>query len=501
MMRRDEIRGFEVAMNPLADRLALDRRQFLTSAASGLGSAAVLSLLSGDGVLAADPAAASLSSSPSGSGPLAPRPPHFPPRARQCIFIFLAGGTSQVELFDPKPKLTELTGEKLPESFFARERFFSIKRDQSLVMGSRTGFRRYGQSGLEMSELLPHIGACADDIALVRSMHTDQFDHGPAEILFSTGQDAPGRPSAGAWVTYGLGSESQELPGYVVLMTGRGPVARSSNWGNGFLPSIHAGVLFQERGEPVLNLANPPGITTPMQRLQLDALRRLNQEHSELSRDPAIGDRIASYELAFRMQAGAPELIDLAGETKPTHAAYGTDRPGEAGSFATNCLLARRLVERGVRFVSIFHRRWDHHKEVHKGVEENSRIVDRPIGALLRDLRLRGLLDSTLVVWGTEFGRTPVTQNSQPGLNAGRDHHRLAFSVWMAGGGVKGGTVVGATDELGWRPVEEPVHVHDFNATLLHLFGLDHLKLTYRFRGLDVRLTGQAGRVVKSLLS
>jgi hypothetical protein len=260
-------------------------------------------------------------------------------------------------------------------------------------------------------------------------------------------------------------------------------------------------VLFQERGEPVLNLANPPGVTAAMQRLQLEALRQLNTRHLERIGDPRIQDRIASYELAFRMQASAPELIDLPGETLRTHAAYGTDRPGEAGSFATNCLLARRLVERGVRFVSIFHRRWDHHSEVHKGVAENCRIVDRPIGALLKDLKARGLLESTLVVWGTEFGRTPVTQNTRPGPRAGRDHHRLGYTVWLAGGGVPGGRVVGATDELGWRAVEEPVHVHDFHATLLHLFGLDHLRLTYRFRGLDVRLTNQAGKVVQALLA
>jgi hypothetical protein len=482
-------------MTPLADPLAIDRRRFLTSAGSGLGAAALLSMLQGEGVLAAGAAEAG------SEGPLAPRAPHFPPRARSCIFIFLAGGTSQVELFDPKPKLAAMTGQRLPDSVFAKEKFFAIKPDRALIMGSRFGYRRYGRSGLEMSELLPHIGECADDIALVRSMHTDQFDHGPAEILLSTGVDTPGRPSAGAWVTYGLGSASQDLPGYVVLVTGRGPVARSLTWGNGFLPTAHAGVLFQERGEAVLNLSNPPGVTPEMQRLQLDAVRRLNGRHRDLTGDPAIRDRVAAYELAFRMQAAAPELIDLAGESARTHDAYGTNRPGEAGGFATNCLLARRLVERGVRFVSIFHRKWDHHSEVHQGVEDNCRVVDRPIGALLKDLKARGLLESTLVVWGTEFGRTPVTQNSQPGLKAGRDHHRLAFSVWLAGGDVPGGRVVGATDELGWRVVDDPVHVHDFNATLLHLFGLDHLKLTYRFRGLDVRLTNQGGKVVKALLA
>jgi len=486
-------------MKPSTRPLDLHRRRFLTSTASGLGTAAVLSLLQDDGLLAADSAGAAKGED--ASSRLASRAPHFTPRVKNCIFIFLAGGTSQVELFDPKPKLAALTGQKLPDSFFAKERFFSIKPDRAKVMASQFGFHRYGRSGLEMSELLPHIGECADDIALVRSMYTDQFDHGPAEILFSTGIDTPGRPSAGAWVTYGLGSQSQDLPGYVVLVTSRGPVARSLTWGNGFLPTANAGVLFQEKGEPVLNLGNPPGITAQMQRIQLDALRQLNARHHDLTRAPEVQDRIASYELAFRMQAGAPELIDMSGETYQTHATYGTDRPGESGSFATNCLLARRLVERGVRFVSIFHRRWDHHTEVRKGVEENCQVVDQPIGALLKDLKSRGLLESTLVVWGTEFGRTPVTQNTQPGPRAGRDHHRLAFTVWLAGGGIKGGRAIGVTDELGWRVVEDPVHVHDFNATLLHLFGLDHLKLTYRFRGLDVRLTNQGGKVVKALLT
>jgi hypothetical protein len=470
----------------------LHRRRFLTSAASGLGAVALLSSLCDDGILARD--------SQSTLSPLVPKRPHFSPKTENCIFIFLAGGTSQVELFDPKPKLNELTGQPLPASFFAGERFFSIKPEASMVMGSWFGFQRYGRCGLQMSELLPHVGQHADDIALIRSMHTDQFDHGPAEILFSTGIDTPGRPSTGAWITYGLGSVSRNLPGYVVLMTGRGPVSRSLTWGNGFLPTAYAGVLFHDRGEPVLNLANPPGITRRMQRAQLDAIGQLNNQRYSAVGDPEIQNRIASYELAFRMQTGAPELIDLSDETQQTHRNYGTEKAGEAGSFATNCLLARRLVERGVRFVTLFHRRWDHHGKIRSEIEQNSRIVDQPIGALLQDLKQTGLLDSTVVVWGTEFGRTPVTQNAKPGPGAGRDHHRLAFSVWLAGGGVKGGQTIGQTDDFGWRPVTDPVHVHDFHATLLRLFGLDHLKLTFRFRGLDVRLTNQGGKVVDQLL-
>jgi len=470
------------------DTLRATRRAFLTSSASGLGAAALASLITTDHVMGAD-------------RPTLPTP-HFPPRARAAIFIFLAGGTSQLELFDPKPKLRELTGQKLPESFTKKERFAFIEPEKARIMPSRFGFRRYGDCGMEMSELLPGIGAVADRITLVRSTHTDSFDHGPAEILFATGDDSPGRPSAGAWISYGLGSESRELPSYVVLMTGRGPVSRSLTWGNAFLPNAHAGVLFRQTGEPLLNLSNPPGVPVEAQRAQLDAIRELNRQRFKKVPDPRITDRIEAYELAFRMQASAPGLIDLRGESARTHEEYGTGRPGaEEAGFATNCLLARRLVERGVRFVSLFHRRWDHHSGIQEKLRKNCHIVDRPIGALIRDLEQRGLLDDTLVVCGTEFGRTPVTQNSSPGPGAGRDHHRLAFTTWMAGGGARRGHVVGATDELGWRPVENAVHVHDLYATILHLFGIRHEELTFRHRGLDFRLTDQGGRVVEDALA
>jgi hypothetical protein len=319
--------------------------------------------------------------------------------------------------------------------------------------------------------------------------------------MFSTGTETPGRPSAGAWVLYGLGSESTNLPGYVVLMTGRGPVSRSSAWGSGFLSTNYAGVLFNNQGEPVLNLANPAGITREMQRAQIETVQEINRQRYEMMLDPEINSRIAAYELAFRMQSAAPELIDLGSERPSTRDAYGTERAGEAGSFAQNCLLARRLIERGVRFVSIFHRRWDQHSKLKGDLEENCRVVDQPIGALIADLKQRGLLDSTLVVWGTEFGRTPVTQNKAPGPDAGRDHHRFGFSVWMAGGGVKAGQVIGKTDDFGWHAIEDRVHVHDFHATLLRLFGLDHLKLTYQFKGLDVRLTNQGGNVVEKVFA
>jgi hypothetical protein len=478
-------------VKPIQEHIRQTRRRFLTSAASGLGALALSSLLKRDSLLAAADVQ---------TGPLAPKPPHFPASAKNCIFIFLAGGTSQVELFDPKPKLAELTGEKLPDSFFKNERFAFIKPEQSRLMGSQFLYRAYGQCGTEMSELLPHVGSCADELTLIRSMYTDQFDHAPAEIMFSTGVETPGRPSAGAWIAYGLGSESADLPGYVVLITERGPVSRSSTWGSGFLSTHYAGVLFNNQGEPVLNLSNPPGVTTQMQRAQIEVVKQINRQRFEALQDPEINSRIAAYELAFRMQSAAPELIDLSGERPHTHLAYGTSRAGEAGSFSQNCLLARRLVERGVRFVSIFHRRWDHHSKLRSGLEENCRVVDQPIGALIQDLKQRGLLDSTVVVWGTEFGRTPVTQNNQPGPEAGRDHHRFGFSLWLAGGGVKPGQVIGKTDEFGWHAIDDRVHVHDFQATLLHLFGLDHLKLTYNFRGLEARLTNQDGKVVAKVM-
>ena len=478
-------------MTPGSDPFLLSRRRFLTSASSGLGALAVSSMLRRDLPLAA--------AEPESGSQMVPRRPHFPARAKNCIFIFLAGGTSQIELFDPKPKLIEMTGEKLPESFFKNERFSFIKPGESLLMGSQFKYRRYGQCGMEMSELLPHVGSCADEMTLIRSMYTDQFDHAPAEIMFSTGTELPGRPSAGAWVLYGLGTESANLPGYVVLMTGRGPVSRSSTWGSGFLPTNYAGVLFNNQGEPVLNLSNPPGITPEMQRAQLDTVRAINSRRYEAMLDPEINSRIAAYELAFRMQTAAPELIDLSGERPHTKAAYGIDRAGEAGGFAQNCLLARRLVERGVRFVSIFHRRWDQHSKLKTDLEENCRVVDQPIGALVHDLKQRGLLNDTVVVWGTEFGRTPVTQNKAPGPDAGRDHHRFGFSLWMAGGGTKGGQVIGKTDEFGWHATEDRVHVHDFHATLLHLFGLDHHRLNHRIQGLDVRLTNQGGNIVEKV--
>ena len=446
--------------------------------------------------------------------PLAPKPSHFPGKAKSCIFIFLEGAPSHLDLFDPKPKLMELDGQALPESFTKDVRFAFIQKESAVVMGCPRKFKRHGQCGTEFSELLPHIGSCADDIALIRSMHTEAFNHHPGQLLMNTGVQFFGRPSMGSWLTYGLGSESQDLPGYVVLTSGRGLTGGTGMWGSGFLPSTYQGVLLRNKGDPILNLTNPPGITSAEQRRDLDALEALNDLHYHDTLDKEVQARIAAYELAFRMQSAAPEVVDISSESQATLDAYGVQRTegemrnfegkgvGEFGSFAANCLLARRLVENGVRFVNLYHSSWDHHKNLEAGLNFNCKMADQPVAALLKDLKQRGLLDSTLVVWGAEFGRTCLGENrpSFPSVT-GRDHHPFAFSVWMAGGGVKGGQVIGQTDELGWNIVEDPVHVHDLQATMLHLFGLDHTRLTYRFQGRDFRLTDVEGVVVDKLLA
>jgi hypothetical protein len=488
--------------------IRMTRRDFLATSASGLGALALASLLEGDGLLAAE------SKAGQSPNPLDAKPPHFAPKAKSCIFIYMEGAPSQMDLFDPKPKLNELHGQKLPDSMLEKVRFAFIQKEGARILGSPRKFSRYGQCGMELSDLLPHIGSCADEIALIRSMHTDQFNHHPGQLLMNCGFPIFGRPSMGAWINYGLGSESHNLPGYVVLTAGRGTSGGASNWTSGFLPSNFQGVLFRNQGDPVLNLSNPPGITPEMQHYGLGALNDLNRIRHQQIGDPEITSRIAAYELAFRMQAAAPELIDLSGESKATLDAYGLDRPepeikasrgggkGQFRAFATNCLLARRLVERGVRFVNIFHASWDHHSNLDSELQHNCLMADQPIAALLKDLKQRGLLDSTLVVWGSEFGRTPLGEN-RVGYKevTGRDHHPFAFSLWLAGGGIKGGQVIGRTDDIGWDIVEDPIHVHDLHATMLHLFGLDHTRLTYRFQGRDFRLTDVAGRVVNRLLA
>jgi hypothetical protein len=494
-------------MSPFQAAASQSRRDFLTSSASGLGMLALASLLQDDGLLAAE------ARSTEATIPPAPKPPHFGARATRCICIYLEGAPSQLDLFDPKPKLNELHGQKLPESLTKNVRFAFIQKEGARVMGSPRKFTKHGQCGMEFSDFLPNLSTCADDIALVRSMHTDSFNHHPGQLAMNTGVPTFGRPSMGSWLNYGLGSESQNLPGYVVLTAGRGTSGGASNWSSGFLPSTYQGVLFRNQGEPVLDLNNPLGLTDEMQRHTIAALSALNRQRHAHVGDPEINSRIAAYELAFRMQSAAPELIDLSGETKATLEMYGVGRDdgGKGGrgggkgvynAFATNCLLARRLVERGVRFVNLYHASWDHHSDLDRELAFNCGMADRPVAALLKDLKLRGLLDSTLVIWASEFGRTPLGEN-RPGFASvsGRDHHPFAFTLWMAGGGVKGGHVIGRTDEIGWNIVEEPVHINDFHATILHLFGLNHLKLTYRYQGRDFRLTDVGGKVVTKLLS
>jgi len=473
------------------------RRDFLATSANGVGLLALASLLQDDGRLTAAPAL-----------------PHFAPKAKNCICIYLEGAPSQLDLFDPKPRLNQLHGQKLPESLTRNVRFAFLQKDTATVLGSPRRWQRHGQCGMELSELLPHLGSVADDVCLIRSMHTEAFNHHPGQLLMNTGSTSFGRPSLGSWLTYGLGSASRNLPGYVVLNAGRGTSGGTSNWGSGFLPSTHAGTLFRTGGEPVLNLNNPPGVSDEAQARTIEAVRDLNGARAAAVGDPEVNARTAAYELAFRMQAAAPELIDLSRETQRTLDAYGLDRPepevaaqrgggrGQYRQFAANCLLARRMVERGVRFVSLFHASWDHHSNLEVELPHNCRMADQPVAALIKDLKARGLLDETLVLWLSEFGRTPLGENraGRAGVT-GRDHHPFAFSVWAAGGGIKGGQVVGETDEIGWNVTKDPVHINDLHATILHLFGLDHLRLTYRFQGRDFRLTDVGGRVVTKLLA
>lgn len=494
-------------LHALADHT---RRQFLTTSACGLGTAAVGSLLTEEGLLSRAGAA----DGPEAVNPLAPRRPHHQGPARACIFIFMAGAPSQLDLFDPKPKLNELSGQSLPAELLEKVRFAFIQKESATLLGTKRSFRPYGESGMELSDLLPHIGSCADDLLLIRSLHSSQFNHHPGQLLMQCGRPAFGLPSMGSWLTYGLGSASQNLPGYVVLTSGRGSSGGATLWQSGFLPSVYSGVLFRNQGEPVLNLANPPGLPPELQRRGLDTLRKLNEGRLAVQQDPEIASRIASYELAFRMQSAAPELIDLSGETKATLSAYGVDRTeeprgggrGQAGqtrsSFAKNCLLARRMVERGVRFVNIVYASWDHHSNLDKELAYNAEVVDQPIAALIQDLKSRGLLDSTMVVWGSEFGRTPLGENrGGRNVNTGRDHHPYAFSMFLAGGGVKGGMTYGESDEVGWGVARDPVHVNDLHATMLHQFGLDHLQLTHRFQGRDFRLTDVGGRIIEDWIA
>jgi hypothetical protein len=479
------------SMNPL---LLQTRRHFFGQCGVSLGAAALASLFN-EGRAADDGAL---------TNPLTPKKPHFPAKAKSVIFLFMAGGPSQLELFDHKPKLTELNGQPIPAEFIKGKRFAfmdSFAKATPKVLGTRRKFARHGAAGTWVSECLPHTAGIVDDIAVVRSMATDVFNHAPAKLFVNTGSPQFGRPSMGAWATYGLGSEARDLPGFVVLQSGpRGPRGGAALWGSGFLPTSYQGVPFRSGGEPILDIASPKGIAPERQRDVLDAVKELNSAHLADAGDPEIATRIASYEMAYRMQTSAPELIDLSKEDKKTLELYGA-APGKP-SFANNCLLARRLVERGVRFVQLYHTDWDHHGSgeinLTTGLDKICREVDQPAAALVRDLKQRGLLDSTLLIWGGEFGRTPMGEVRD---SVGRNHHIDAYSMWMAGGGVKPGLNLGASDELGFAAVEDRVHVHDLQATILHLLGLDHKKLTFRFQGRDFRLTDVSGEVVAKLLA
>ena len=467
------------------------RRSFFTECAAGIGIVALSQLMESEG-RGATPEV----------NPLAPKKPHFAPKAKNVIFMFMEGGPSQIDLFDPKPGLEQWSGKPLPPSM-TKDLRLAFTKPNAAVLASPRKFQPYGQSGIEFSDFIPHIGSCADDICLVRSMFTDAFNHHPGQLLLFGGSIQVGRPTMGAWVLYGLGSESQNLPGFVVLSSGVGTSGGTSNWSSGFLPSTYQGVVFRSSGDPVLYLSNPPGITRNMQRDSLDVLKDLNQDRYDSTGDVEIASRISAYELAFRMQMAGPELLDFSKESPETLKMYGIERDGAAKQFATNCLLARRMVERGVRFIMLNHASWDDHTDLNRKLKKSCDIADQPTAALIRDLKQRGLLDNTLVVWGGEFGRTPMVEIRDPrdANNAGRDHHPLAYSLFLAGGGIKGGQVIGKTDDLCMNVVEDKVHVHDLQATLLHCLGLEHTRLTYHHMGRDFRLTDVAGRVVQDLLA
>jgi len=486
-------------MNPNPVLRDITRRHLFSQCALGVGSIALASML-GESAHAAGAKPVVPSQSP------ATRKPHFTPRAKNVIFLFMAGGPSQLELFDYKPKLIELNGKPIPDSYLEGKRFAfmdSSFKNKSTLLGTRRKFKQYGSSGAWVSELFPHQAQIVDDISLVQTVATDVFNHAPAKLFMNTGSAQNGRPSMGAWVTYGIGSESLDLPGFVVLQSGpRGPRGGAVNWASGFLPTQYQGVPLRSTGDPILNLSSPKGVNANRQRDTVDAVRELNLRRLVATGDPEINTRIQQYEMAYRMQSSAPELIDLSGESQQTLEMYGAE-PGKP-SFANNCLLARRLVERGVRFIQLYHTNWDSHggpgENLENDFEKVCKDVDQGSAALVRDLKARGLLDDTLVVWGGEFGRTPYAENRDK-AKAGRDHHHTAFSMLLAGGGVKGGMAYGTSDELGMKAEEKSVHVHDLHATILHLLGLDHEKLTYRYAGRDFRLTDVYGRVVRDIVA
>jgi hypothetical protein len=471
---------------------AATRRHFFRECGVGVGKFALASLLTGG--LSRQALAA-----PEAANPLAAKPPHFPAKAKAVIHLFMAGAPSQLEMFDNKPELARLEGKPIPPSVIGGQRYAFIRSDAA-TLGPRFKFAKHGQSGAELSEVLPNLAEVVDDICIIRSCRTDQFNHAPAQIFFNTGFAQPGRPSIGSWVTYGLGAETSDLPAFVVMSTGSGISGGAANWGSGFLPSLYTGCRFRNQGEPILNVTSPDGIDPQLQRETLDLLGDLNRSRLASEGDPEIATRIASYEMAYRLQTSAPELMDFKGESKETLDLYGCD-PAKP-SFARACLLARRMVERGVRFLNIYNEGWDGHSDVAGNVKNNCAATEKGAAALVQDLKQRGMLDSTLVIWGGEFGRTPMVESSPTlGRSLGRDHHPQAYTMWLAGGGIKPGMTYGSTDDLGFHVAENPVHVHDLQATILHLLGLDHERLTYRYAGRDFRLTDVHGKVVRDILA
>lgn len=467
------------------DPREITRRWFFQQCGVGLGAIALGTLFRETGYAASAPAS-----------PLAPKQPPFPAKAKRVIFLFMAGAPSHLELFDYKPQLAKFDG-TLPPAELIKDYRAAFINPSSTLLGPKFKFAKHGQCGAELSELLPHLATVVDDITIVKSMSTDAFNHAPGQLLMSTGSQQFGRPSMGAWCSYGLGTESQDLPAFVVFSTGKkGPSAGAGNWGAGFLPSVHQGTMFRSVGDPVLYLSNPPGVDAQIQHDTLEAIKRLNQQRLDVVGDPEIATRINSYELAARMQTVAPELMDITKESKETLELYGAE-PG-MGTFANACLLARRLAEKGVRFIEIFHEAWDQHGALKKDIAQNCKDTDQAAAALIKDLKQRGMLDDTLVVWGGEFGRTPMVQDKD---GDGRDHHPNCFTMWLAGGGVKRGVTIGESDDFGFNVTQDKIHVHDLHATMLHLLGFDHTKLTYRFQGRDFRLTDVHGELVTKLLA